>query len=81
MHICISSLQRQVMIHAHIFLTVNVLYHLLLSTFAPAFPVGSRSCCLYFASFAFSKPRWYSVAEKKNKYSKELHIWHYIYNG
>jgi hypothetical protein len=24
--------------------------------------VGSRSCARYFASFAFNKPRWYSVA-------------------
>lgn len=29
------------------------------------FPVGSNNCCLYFASFALSNPRWYSVAVNK----------------
>ena len=33
-------------------------------TLAPDFPVGSSNCDRYFASFAFNKPKWYSVAEK-----------------
>lgn len=40
-------------------------------TFAPDFPVGSNSCCLYFASFAFNNPRWYSVAERNYKSSEK----------
>lgn len=34
-------------------------------TLAADFPVGSNNCCLYFASFALSNPKWYSVAVNK----------------
>ena len=36
-------------------------------TLAADFPPGSSNCCLYFASFALSKPRWYSVAVSKKR--------------
>ena len=36
---------------------------LILTLAAPADFDGSSSCALYLASLAFSRPRWYSVAE------------------
>lgn len=47
------------------------------------FPVGSNNCCLYFASFALSNPRWYSVAVSKivkNYLSYHQYHWCWVCN-
>lgn len=46
------------------------------SPFSPFFPVGSSSWPRYFASFAFSVPRWYSVAKNlHNNIGYKIIMW------